>query len=336
MKQHLLKSGFGWIASAFIAAATVTTHAQESAHNYPSRPIHLIVPYGAGGSTDLMARRLATYLGQQLDQQVVVENKPGASTTIAASYVARSNPDGHTLLLGDTATFAYNKFLFPQAQYDPKESFDPIAITSLGSMVLVSGSKGDIDSLPTLIRKIKEDPTRLNYASAGLGTPPHMFMESFLQALGGARVSHVPYKGELPGVNDMISGSIDFMFVGPRTAKTLSEAGRIRPLGWGMSQRSADMPNLPAVAEFVPGFEQVLWQGIVAPKGTPRPVIDKLNEALRAAFATPEFQDWLKEQAVGITYRISTPEEFAEQITVEQEKAQKVIEAARISIEQSR
>lgn len=314
-------------------AIPFASSAQGAVADFPARPISLVVPYGAGGGTDLFARQMGEFLSKVLKQPVVVENKPGAGTTIAATYVARAPADGYTILLGDTATFAYNKYLYSELRYDPQESFEPVSLTSRGSMILASSKTSNIASLQQLIDAMKTKPSAINYASAGVGTPPHIFMEAFKQAVGASKMNHVPYRGELPGVTDLIAGTIDSMFMGSRSAQVHADSGRINLLGWGMSPRVKEMPDLPVIAEVVEGFEQVVWQGLVVPKGTPAAVVAKLNKAVRDAFASGEFQSWLAKQAPGVEYGASSPEQMRELIAEELVRAQNVIRSAGIVLE---
>lgn len=324
------QTSFALIPSLLLAGAAF---AQNVSDSYPNKPITLVVPYGAGGSTDITARKIAEGMGKVLKQSVVVENKPGGSTTVAAAQVARAPADGYTLMIGDSATFVYNKFLFKSLRYDPQTSFDPISLIANGSMVLAAGTATKTPSLEALVAKIKANPSSMKYASAGPGSPPHILMEAFLQGLGAKGVTHAPYRGEQPGLNDMMGGTIDFMFLGPRSAKTLSDAGKIHAIAWAGAKRNKDLPNLPAISEVVPGYEQQVWQAMVAPKGTPRPVIERLNKALRSVTESEDFTQWVKSQAIALDYSSTTPEYVTKLMESDQARVGKVISTANISMD---
>jgi tripartite-type tricarboxylate transporter receptor subunit TctC len=317
---------------AVVALCTVA-NAQTAPDAYPSKPITLVVPYSAGGSTDLTARQFGLQLSKILKQPVVVENRPGGSTTIAAAHVARAPADGYTLLYGDSATFVYNKFLFKNLRYDALTSFDPISLVANGSMVLAAGPAMKVDNLAGLVAKIKQNPSAYSYGSAGAGSPPHILMEGFLQAVGVKGVTHVPYRGEQPGLTDMMAGTIGFMFLGPRSAKVQSDAGTVNALGWGGPNRIREFANLPTISEVVPGFQQQVWQAMVVPKGTPKAVIDKLNQALRQATQSEDFKRWVKDQVVSNDYTPSTPQEVTRLIESDQARVGRIITEANISME---
>ncbi|HNZ90334.1 MAG TPA: tripartite tricarboxylate transporter substrate binding protein [Acidovorax sp.] len=276
--------------------------------DYPSKPIRIVVPYAAGGGSDAVARVVAKAMTTYLGQSVLVDNKPGSGTVIGASEVARAAPDGYTLLWGDNTTFALNPFLYKKLAYAPLEDFAPISLTLRGALVLVVSPSLGVNSLPELLAYVKARPGKLQYGSAGNGTPHHLAMEA-LKLKAGLDILHVPYKGEGPGLNDVLAGQTQLMFVGTTIAKQHAETGRIKPLAMAGSTRNAMLPNTPTVAEGgVPGFDSSYWHALVAPAKTPDAAIQKLNEAYAKASRDPEVLNFLA-KAGGNTLVATTPQE---------------------------
>lgn len=276
--------------------------------DYPSKPIRIVVPYAAGGGTDAVARVVAKAMTIQLGQTVLVDNKPGSGTAIGASEVARAAPDGYTLLWGDNTTFALNPFLYKKLSYAPLEDFAPISLTLRGALVLVVSPSLGVNTLPELLAYAKAHPGRLQYGSAGNGSPHHLAMEA-LKLKAGLNMLHVPYKGEGPGLNDVLGGQTQLMFVGTTIAKQHSEAGRIKPLAMAGNTRNPLLPNVPTVAEGgVPGFDSSYWHALVAPAKTPDAVIQKLNEAYAKASRAPEVLEFLA-KAGGNALVTTTPQQ---------------------------
>ena len=274
--------------------------------DYPSKPIRIVVPYAAGGGSDAVARVVAKAMTTYLGQSVLVDNKPGSGTVIGASEVARAAPDGYTLLWGDNTTFALNPFLYKKLAYAPLEDFAPISLTLRGALVLVVSPSLGVNSLPELLAYVKARPGKLQYGSAGNGTPHHLAMEA-LKLKAGLDILHVPYKGEGPGLNDVLAGQTQLMFVGTTIAKQHAETGRIKPLAMAGSTRNAMLPNTPTVAEGgVPGFDSSYWHALVAPAKTPDAAIQKLNEAYAKASRDPEVLNFLA-KAGGNTLVATTP-----------------------------
>lgn len=276
--------------------------------DYPSKPIRIVVPYAAGGGSDAVARVVAKAMTTYLGQSVLVDNKPGSGTAIGASEVARAAPDGYTLLWGDNTTFALNPFLYKKLSYAPLEDFAPISLTLRGALVLVVSPSLGVNSVPELLAYVKARPGKLQYGSAGNGTPHHLAMEA-LKLKAGLDILHVPYKGEGPGLNDVLAGQTQLMFVGTTIAKQHAETGRIKPLAMAGSTRNAMLPNTPTVAEGgVPGFDSSYWHALVAPAKTPDAAIQKLNEAYAKASRDPEVLNFLA-KAGGNTLVATTPQE---------------------------
>ena len=262
--------------------------APARAQDYPARPITLVVPFAPGGGVDLMARLVAGKLEQRLGKSFIIENKPGAGSIIAASYVQKSNPDGYTLLMAPSPTLAVNVSLYKNLPYNPTIDFVPLALLSGTPFVLMVNVDLPVKSVPELLAYAKAHADKMTFASAGPGVPHHLFMELF-KTMTGMKASHVPYRGSLPALNDLVAGHIPMMFsdIGPATG--LLEAKRVRPLGISTKTRHPAFPDIPPLGEAgVPGFDAVSWQAMAAPAQTPRPIVDKLNAELTAVLALPD------------------------------------------------
>jgi tripartite-type tricarboxylate transporter receptor subunit TctC len=274
-----------------MAALLVTPDIAARADDYPSHPITLVVPFAPGGGVDQMARLMAGKLEQRLGRSFVIENKPGAGSIIAATFVQKSNPDGYTLLMAPAPTMAINVSLYKSLPYEPLKDFVPLALLSGTPFVLMVNNDLPIHSVPELLDYAKSHVDAMTFASAGPGVPHHLFMELF-KSMTGLKASHVPYRGSLPALNDLVAGHIPMMFsdIGPATG--LLEAKRVRPLGISTKTRHPAYPDIPPLNEAgVPGFEAVSWQMMVAPAATPRPIVDRLNAELTAVLALPEVKE---------------------------------------------
>jgi tripartite-type tricarboxylate transporter receptor subunit TctC len=272
-----------------VAFLSVLTPAR--AQDYPARPITLVVPFAPGGGVDQMARLVGGKLEQRLGKSVVIENKPGAGSIIAASYVQKANPDGYTLLMAPAPTLAVNVSLYKSLPYDPVVDFVPLALLSGTPFVLMVNVDLPIKSVPDLLAYAKANADKMTFASAGPGVPHHLFMEMFKSATG-MKASHVPYRGSLPALNDLVAGHIPMMFSDIGPAAGLLEANRVRPLGISIKTRHPSYPNIPPLGEAgVPGFDAVSWQAMAAPAQTPQPIVDKLSAELAAVLAMPETKE---------------------------------------------
>ncbi|ANN67013.1 tripartite tricarboxylate transporter substrate binding protein [Bordetella bronchialis] len=279
----------------------------SAAANYPDHPIKLVVGYAPGGGNDVAARLIAKELTPILNQSIVVENRPGAGTNIAASYVARSAPDGYTLSLSSTA-LAVNVTLYPKLDYDAVKDFAPIAIFAEAPNLLIINPKLPINSVAELVAYGKKHPGKLNFSSAGSGSTQHLAGELF-KTKAGFDATHVPYKGSAPSLTAVISGESDFTFVNIPSSKQLIESGQVKALAITSAKRFPAVPNIPTMAEAgVPGMEVATWYSILAPAGTPRPIIDKLNKAVNQAVAKPEFRKQLED--LGTAPMTESPEFF--------------------------
>ncbi|HTJ98453.1 MAG TPA: tripartite tricarboxylate transporter substrate binding protein [Bordetella sp.] len=285
-----------------------SAHAQSSAvANYPDHPIKLVVGYAPGGGNDVAARLIAKELTPILHQTIVVENRPGAGTNIGASYVARSAPDGYTLTLSSTA-LAVNVSLYPKLDYDPVKDFEPIAIFAEAPNLLIVNPKLPVKSVSDLVAYGKAHPGKLNFSSAGSGSTQHLSGELF-KTKAGFTATHVPYKGSAPSLTAVISGESDFTFVNIPSSKQLIESGQVKALAITSSKRFSAVPNIPTMAEAgIQGMDVATWYSILAPAGTPRPIIDKLNKAINQAVSKPEFRKQLED--LGTAPMTESPEYF--------------------------
>ncbi len=307
-----------------LAGATATAPAQ----NYPTRTVRLIVPSSPGGGTDISARLLAPQLTQFLGQQVIVENRPGAGTMIGGEAVARAAPDGYTLLMG-ISTLAINPAMYKKVPYDALKDFAPISQAVALSNVLVIHPSLPPRNLKEFIAFAKARPGELNFASAGRGTSPHLSMELFL-VMAKLKMLHVPYKGTGPGVIDLVAGHVPVMMPNMLSAKPHILSGRLRAMGVTGSQRAPGADDIPTIAEAgVPGYEAVQWYGVLAPAGTPQPVIDKLHTGVVRAVQNPDVRKRLMND--GALPVGSSPAGFAAYIRAETVKWAKVIKAAGIN-----
>jgi tripartite-type tricarboxylate transporter receptor subunit TctC len=294
-----------------------------TAQDYPTRPITLVVPYAAGGGNDIMARTAADKMSPLLGQQIVIENRGGAGGSIATRQVAKSPPDGYTLGLGGTGTLAIDPTLYPNAGYDPRRDFAPIGLIGTSALVLVIHPSIPAHSVKELIAYAKANPGKLTFASAGVGSGIHLAAEYF-RFQAGIEMTHVPYKGSAPALSDLVGGHISMYFSSLPPAVALVKDGKLRALAVTGLQRSPIFPELPTIAEAaLPGFEAVLHYGIVAPAGTPKPIVEKLNAALQHAVASDDMKQKLA--ADGTEPLASTPEQYAADIDKEETKWSEII-----------
>ena len=298
--------------------------------DYPARPVRVTVPYAAGGGTDFFARLVFGAMGEQLGQQFVVENKPGAGTNIGAEAVARAEPDGYTLLLGDSATFATNRSLYRKLSFDPYKDFSPISLTGRFALVLlVNTNRLPVNSVQELIAEAKKTPGRINYATPGLGSPFHLATELLSQG-AGIKLTHVPYRGAAPAVQDLVAGQVDMMFIDFATARS-QLSGPIKAIAVASPKEFAGLPGVPPVAADFPGFEAWAWQGFVGPARLSPEIVTKLNDTYRQVVAKQDIRDKLT--SAGIDVLQSSPSEMAAYMQEEGAKWEKVIRTANITLE---
>jgi len=287
-----------------------------------------VVPFPPGGSTDIFARPIAQKLSEALKQQVVVENRGGAGGTIGADAVAKSPPDGYTLLMGHIGTLAVAPSLYPKLPYDPRRDFAPVGMVASVANVLVVNPSVPARSVQELIALAKRDPDKLAYSSGGNGSAAHIAVELF-KLRTGTRIVHVPYKGTAPAVTDLIGGQVAMTMTGVPPVLEFIRNGRVRALGVSSLRRIDALPEVPTIAEAaVADFEATQWYGIVAPAGTPAPIVARLNAELRLILESAEMRERLA--ALGALADPSTPEEFAQRIASERVRWREVVEAARI------
>lgn len=273
-----------------VLAAAVAVAAPVHADDYPTRPVTMVVPYAAGGGLDVLARTLAVHLSQSLGKPVIVENRPGAGTTIGAGMVAKATPDGYTIMLGTSSAYAINVTLRKKLPYDPVKDFVPIALVANAPFMLLVNPSVPVHSLGELIAYVKARPGKLSYGSAGPGSPQHLSME-LLKTMTGMDIVHIPYKGDAPALTDLIAGNIPMMFGEPTPILPLMKAGKVRPLAVSSATRLPTMPDIPTVSEAgAPGFNFVSWQMIVAPTGTPQAIVDKLHTEIKKVIDLPDIK----------------------------------------------
>jgi tripartite-type tricarboxylate transporter receptor subunit TctC len=261
------------------------------AQDYPTRPVTIVVPFAAGGGTDILGRLVAHQLEQRLGRPFVIENRPGAGSTTGAGLVARANPDGYTLLMAPSPTMAVAITIYKNLPYDPVADFVPLALIAQTPFVLIVNPSLPVHTVAELIALAKERPGQLSFGSAGPGTPHHLYAELF-KSMTGIEMGHVPYRGSLPLLNDVVAGHIPLTFIDFGPAIGMLRAGKVRPLGISTKTRLAQFPDIPPIAEAgVPGFDAASWQMIVAPAKTPRPIVDKLHSEIMAVVALPEIRN---------------------------------------------
>jgi tripartite-type tricarboxylate transporter receptor subunit TctC len=321
----------GWII-ATLAFAAMITGGVGHAESYPSRVIHLILPQPAGGAVDLIARSLAQNFSESLGRPVIVENMPGANGGIAAERVARSTPDGYTLMVAVDSNLVVNPSLYASLAYDPFRDFVPISIIAGLHMVLVANPDVPANTVGELIAYAKAHPNKLNYAGIGLGTSPHMGMELF-KRITKTQINEVEYRGTSQAMADVLSHTVDVMLTGPPAAQALSKGGKLKLLAITGPSRLPQMPDVPTLAEAgVPGCEIESWFGLLAPANTPKPILDLLSREVKKAVAEPQFVGRMQTQGLNIIG--STPEQMTLRMKDDTKKWKTLIDDAGLKIEQ--
>jgi tripartite-type tricarboxylate transporter receptor subunit TctC len=313
-----------------IAALWIAPALPAAAQDYPSRPVRVIVPFGAGGPTDVFTRAIAEELNKSLKQAFVMENRPGAGTIIGTDAAAKSTPDGYTLLMM-SATQTTTETLVPNKPFKLMRDFVPVASLLNSELVMVVHPSVGVSTVKEFIALAKSKPGALNYASSGVGSNYHMAGELF-KNLTGTDILHVPYKGSTGARNDIISGQIEMMFDSVPTMAQMVQSGRVKALGTTGKVRSAILPDVPTLSEAgVPGYEATMWVGVMAPAGTPRPIVDLLNSEINKILVRPDVRAaWEKQGAVPMSMK---PNEFGIYIQSEIEKWAKLINANAIKPE---
>jgi tripartite-type tricarboxylate transporter receptor subunit TctC len=322
-----------WLAPAIFVITVIAAAAATSARagDYPSKTITIIAPASPGGVTDLLARMLARRFNADWGAQAIVENKPGANNQVAAEYVAHQPGDGYTLFVGPETTFIVNPSLYAYLAYDPVKDFTPIAGLVSINHALALNPAVPAESVKDLIALGKAKPGQLNYGDYGVGSSGNLNMEMF-KAVTGVNFVAVHYKGATPALEDVMAGHIQLMFVSAGTAMPQVKAGTVKIVGVGAEQRMALLPDVPAIAETVPGFTAVSWFGLFGPAGVPAEVVEKINAEVRAVFADPKIrQDFLDAQY--FQSLAGSPAALAERIRSEEPKWRKLIRDSHISVE---
>jgi len=302
------------------------------AQAYPSKPITIVVAYAAGGAADVMARAVAQRLTAAWGRPVLIENKAGANSQIGAAYVAKSAPDGYTMLATADVTFAANPYLYRTLPYDPVKDFAPVSGLGIINQALVVHPSAPFRNVADLIAAAKAKPGDLSYASFGVGSAPQLSME-LLQAMTGTKLSAIQYRGGGPALADVVAGHIPMTFISVGLMVQPWKAGQLRALGVGSSERLAEFPELPTVAETVPGLRATFWFGLFAPARTPKDIIQKMNTAVQGILAESRFRE---EFLAPNFYQpmIGTPEQLAGTIRSDADKWRKLISDAKLTAEE--
>ena len=313
------------------AALGVALANDVAAQSYPSRPIKLVVPFAAGGPADTLARLTAQRLSVGIGQTVVIDNRPGAGGTLGAKVVVGAEPDGYTLMYGNTATFAVGPAVYANIGYDPIRQFAPVALVSTTHNVLVVNPALPVNSVPELIARARTHPGKINFASPGHGTPPHMVGEMF-RLRAGIDIVHVPYKGTAAALTDIMSGQVEMTFENPSVTIPLVQAGKLKGLAVTGEARNPQVPHLPTMIESgLPDFLSMSFTGVAAPAGTPREIVERLNAVINAGLQSPELTDAFDKLGVGM--KPGSAEEFAAFIAREHQKWLGVAKAANIKVD---
>jgi tripartite-type tricarboxylate transporter receptor subunit TctC len=312
----------------FLALAIAPfAHAQD---DYPNRTVRIIVPFAPGGSTDVVARILADKLGTELKQSFVVENRAGAGGNIGADVVAKASPDGYTLLMGTTGVLAINKYLYKEMSFDPERDLVPVSYTSLITNILVVNPQVPAKTVTELVALARAKPGALTFASSGSGSSTHLSAELF-KSMAGVDILHVPYKGSSQAITDLMGGQVTMLFDNAPSSIPFVEQGKLRALAVTSTKRLPNLPDVPTLDEAgVKGYESLSWSGIMAPAGTPKRVIDKLNAAIDKILRDPDVKQ--RFASLGVDPVGGPPEAFSRHIRAESEKWARVVKTANITL----
>lgn len=322
-----LKRKFCKLMALLLLVPVMGVIAPVSAQSGSDRPIRIIVPFSPGGGTDTVARTLGAAMSQELGQTVIVENKPGAGTVIGSDTVAKSAPDGTTILI---ATFAHavNPSLRSKMPFDTDKAFDPVVLIGRSPNILVVPASSPYKNIKELVAAAKAEPGKLTFASQGVGTSAHLAGELF-NNLADVSMTHIPYKGAGPALNDLLGGQVNMMFATATAAAPLIESGKVRALGVTTPERSPVRPEVPSIAEAgVPGYAAESWYGFFVPAGTPADIVKKLNAATAKAAQSEAFRKRVEGEGLVIT--AGTPKELADYVSAEQKRWAAVVKAAKI------
>jgi len=310
------------LGAAAIALCIAAPGAAQDGASYPAKPVTLVVPFPPGGPTDALGRLLAQKLTERMGRQFVIDNRPGAGGNTGSAHVARSAPNGYTLVLGTVSTHGINPSLYKNMPYDHRRDFAPISQISIVPNVLVVHPSLPVKSVPQLVTFLKRNPAKVFYASPGHGTSIHLAAELF-KMMTGTDMTHVPYKGSAPAMQDVITGQVQLMFENSVTAWPQVKAGKVRALAVSTRERLKAAPELPAIAEFLPGFTASAWHGVLAPAKTSPEIIAKLAAEVQISMKDPGVIDYLSK--LDVTAVGNTPAQFAAFINEETERWASVV-----------
>ena len=323
-RRALLQAGAGLLLGPALARA------QDAAAGWPAKTVRLILPFTPGGSTDFQGRLLCEWLGRHFGQQFIIDYKPGAGSNLGVAEVARSAPDGYTLGWITVASHAIHPTLYVKMPFDYVKDFAPVSMTGLFPNLLVVNNNLPVRTVPELIALAKKDPGKLTFASSGQGTSLHLSGELF-QYMTGTRMLHVPYKGGGPALQDVMGGQVDMTFGNMPTVLAQAKAGKVRPIAVTSLERWFTAPEIPAIAETIPGYQAISWHGVAFPAGTPPPIVEKLSAAIQRAMATSEMQE--KYALGGSKATAMTPQQFAAFIKEDAERWAPAIRASGAKVE---
>jgi tripartite-type tricarboxylate transporter receptor subunit TctC len=329
IRIRTLGAGCATIAVALVAIFGLASRA--AAQPYPAKPVHLVVPFAPGGITDILARALGQRLGEAWGQQIVVENRPGANSQVGAEFAARAPPDGYTLLVSADTTFVMNPHLYGKLTFDALHDLVPVTGLGISPQALVVHPSVPVATVSELIGFARRKPGELNYGTFGVGSSGHLNIE-LLQTLTGTRFTAVHYKGAAPALTDVIGGHIQMMIVSIGLVTQPWQAGQLKVLGFGSTARLAQFPEVPTIAETLPGYEAASWYGLAAPAGTPREIVERLSAETQRIFGEATFRE--KFLAPSMIFSIAgPPEQFAARIRADYAKWGKVIKDANVKVE---
>ncbi len=315
MKLPALNPRFPLLVVALFAASA-------QAADYPTRPIRLIIPYAPGGPVDISGRIIALKLTEAFGQQVIVDNRAGGGGNIAVEIAAKSAPDGYTLLMGANGTNAINPSLYPKLAVDPAKELAPLGLVASSPMILVAHPSLPAANVKELVALAKAKPGTINFASSGSGSTAHLSSE-LLKLMSGVQIVHVPYKGASPALTDLVAGQTQFMITGVSSTLPFVKSGKLKALGVSSDKRLTILPDVPTVAEAIPGYEVITWYGVFAPVATPKAITEKLTAALSKIVASPDARE--RFAALGADANFLPPDKFAAMVRVETAKWAKVI-----------
>ncbi|TCR62728.1 tripartite tricarboxylate transporter substrate binding protein [Bosea sp. BK604] len=325
LDRRSLLAGFS---AASLTGLAGTARAQAS---FPTRPITLVVPFAAGGSTDIVARLVGQKMAETLGQSVVIENRAGAGGNVGATAVARAQPDGYTILMGTIATHALNPAILKAVTFDPVKDFTPISLLAVVPNVMVVNPSFPAKTVQEVIKLLKENPGKYSYASSGVGTPLHLSGELF-KSLGGVNMNHVPYRGAGPALNDVVSGAVPIMFDNLPSSAQFIRNGQLRAIGVTTKERVASFPELPTIAEGgLAGYETYTWNALFGPANLPKPILERLNTEANKALTDATVKQRLNDVSAQIIG--STPEALGEHVKLEVAKWAPIAKASGATIE---